>query len=147
MSVRGRRMEPKKKMMIVGVGVLFLLIILFVILTIINKNQEEAPAEPIAVGDKILLADTTYEGMKVTDIQLSYLTQNNETLVTLEIQNSTSDAVENESLNAILKDGSGNELSRTTTFIKSLPAGESYRINVVLKGDLSNTKSVELKKI
>lgn len=147
MGVRGRRMNPKKKILMIGGIVFCVLVIIFIILYAINTNNKTKQQEPITVGEKILLSDTIYEGMSVTDIQMSYLTQNNETLVTFEIKNSTSSNVENESLNAILKDEKGNELAKTTTFIKSLASGESYRINVVLRGNLTATKKIELKKI
>ena len=63
----------------------------------------------------ISLPDTTYSDMEVTDIYMEYLDSEDQTMVSMSILNTTSNLVENESLNAILIGADGNVLGQMQT--------------------------------
>ena len=84
--------------------------------------------------------------MKVTDVEMEYLKNNNETMVSMIINNTTENTVDKESLTAMLLDKDGNTLGQTRTYIEHLAPGEQYSISVILKGDLTATTQILLQK-
>lgn len=148
--------EEKKKIKvgkIVAVVVAILVVVLAVVLIVkfANKDTEDVKKgqkgqqqkEETVVYD---LPDVTYSDMQVTDIEMEYLEDNNETMVSMIINNTTETAVENESLTAYLIDGNGETVGQTKTFISSLAPGEQYSITVILKGNLTTTAQIKLQK-
>ena len=77
---------------------------------------------------------------------MEYLKNNNETMVTMSIYNTTSNKVKDENLDAILIGPDGNVLGKIQTFIKKLDVNEQYDISVVLKGDLTSAQQIKLEK-
>lgn len=143
---RVKKSEKKLKRILIIVLISIMLII--AIIAIIKSRKKETPPpdtnEPKMVGTQ--LEDTTYEQMKVTNIELQYLEENNETMVSMLIVNNTGRNVEKERLIATLLDSNGKQLKTTKTYIESLPSGKEYSISIVLKGNLSETKNILLKK-
>ena len=84
--------------------------------------------------------------MQVKNIRMEYLKNNNETMVTMSIYNTTSNKVKDENLDAILIGPDGNVLGKIQTFIKKLDVNEQYDISVVLKGDLTSAQQIKLEK-
>ena len=84
--------------------------------------------------------------MQVKNIRMEYLKNNNETMVTMSIYNTTSNKVKDENLDAILIGPDGNVLGKIQTFIKKLDVNEQYDISVVLKGDLTSAQQINLEK-
>lgn len=142
---RLQKSEKKSKRILIIVLILIMLII--AIIAIIKSRKKETPpdtTEPKMVGTQ--LEDTTYEEMKVTNIELQYLEENNETMVTMLIVNNTERDVEKEHLIATLLNSEGRQLKTTRTYIESLPKGKEYSISIVLKGNLNETTNILLKK-
>ena len=146
------RRIKKGKIAVVGVGIVILVAIIIAIV-LISKNSdggfggtkkpEENKKEETVIYD---LPDITYSDMQVTNIEMEYLKENNETMVSMVINNTTEVAVAQETLTAYLIDGAENVLGQTRTYIESLNPGEQYSISVVLKGDLTATKQIKLQK-
>lgn len=109
----------------------------------ISKKPEEDTQEKTVVYD---LPDITYSDMQVTNIEMEYLKENNETMVSMVINNTTEVPVAQETLTAYLIDKSENVLGETKTYIESLNPGQQYSISVVLKGDLTATTQIKLQK-
>ena len=84
--------------------------------------------------------------MQVKNIEMEYLVANNETMVSMTIDNTTQNAVSQETLTAYLIDSKGNTIGQTKTYIESLNPGQQYSISVVLKGDLAATTQIKLQK-
>ena len=139
-----KKMRKGKKMLLLLLIALVVVIATIVIINIVSKHKE--PEIPEEVNQVIPLPETTYSDMQVKNIQMEFLKDNNETMVSMEIHNTTSVKVENESLDAILIGPDDNTLGQLQTYIKSLDVGEQYNISVVLKGDLTATKQIKLVK-
>ena len=150
MSERRKIKKGKIAGVLIGIVVLVAIIIGIVLIiknnsgdTEIAKRPDEDKQEETVVYD---LPDITYSDMQVTNIEMEYLKENNETMVSMVINNTTEIPVAQETLTAYLIDNAENILGETRTYIESLNPGEQYSISVVLKGDLTATKQIKLQK-
>lgn len=134
--------KGKKMLLIILVAIVFV-IATVVVVNIVNKLTKE-PEGPTELNQVIPLPETTYSDMQVKNIQMEYLKNQDKTMVTMEIHNTTKNKVENEYLDAILIGADENVLGQMQTWIKNLDAGEQYNISVILKGDLTATTHIKL---
>ena len=148
MEKKTRKVRKGKKML----GIILIAIIVIIILVVaivlivrnVNNNEETTGEEQQSV---IPLPDTTYSDMEVSNIYMEYLDDQDQTMVSMSILNTTQTAVENESLNAILVGADGEVLGQMQTWIQSLGVGEQYDISVILNGNLTGTQSIQLQKV
>lgn len=145
-----REKRKIKKGKIVAIGIILLIIVAIIIFMIINKKDdtktENKPGESAKEEVVYNLPDVTYSDMQVTNVEMEYLADNNETMVSFIINNTTANLVENESLTAYLIDGNEEVVGQTKTYIASLAPGEQYSISVILKGNLTSTTQIKLQK-
>ena len=116
--------KGKKIIGMILIAVIVLIIVIVAIVLIVKnagKNGENTVSEQQTA---IPLPDTTYSGMEVTDVYMEYLDDQDQTMVSMSILNTTQNAVENESLNAILVGADGEVLGQMQTWIQSLGVGE-----------------------
>lgn len=139
-----KKIRKGKKMLLILLIAIVAIIATILIVNIVKKQNE--PVEPEYKDEVIPLPETTYSNMQVKNIQMEYLRNNNETMVTMEIYNTTTNTVENENLDAILIGPNEDVLGKMQTYIKKLSPGEQYDISVVLKGDLTATTQIKLVK-
>ena len=148
MEKKTRKVRKGKKMLgIILIAVIVLIIVVVAAVLIVrnaNKNEETTGEEQQSV---IPLPDTTYSDMEVSNIYMEYLDDQDQTMVSMSILNTTQTAVENESLNAILVGADGEVLGQMQTWIQSLGVGEQYDISVILNGNLTGTQSIQLQKV
>ena len=145
------RKIKKGKIVIVGVSVIAVIaIIVAIIFAVKNSDKDD-----ITGGDKTGkreetvvydLPDITYSEMEVTNIEMEYLKDNNETMVSLIINNTTENTISQETLTAYLINKDGETLGQTRTYIDTLAPGQQYSISVILKGDLTATTQIKLQK-
>ena len=142
-----KRKLRKGKLVLTILSIVILIAVIVAIVFFVKNKGESKPGvgedQNVEVYD---LPDATYSDMKVSDIEMEYLKTNNETMVTMIINNTTQNTVEKESLTAILLDKDGNTLGETRTYIEHLAPGEQYSISVILKGDLTATTQIRLQK-
>ena len=147
-----KRKIKKGKIIAVAIALVVIVIAVVLVVKFVNKDTEDGKKgqagqqqqkEEAVVYD---LPDITYSEMQVTNIEMEYLEDNNETMVSMIINNTTENAVENESLTAYLIDGNGETVGQTKTFISSLAPGGQYSITVILKGNLTSTAQIKLQK-
>lgn len=146
-----KRKVKKGKIIGLGVAIVVILIAVILIVKFINKDTDngkdgtsgEQQKQESTVYD---LPDVTYSDMQVTNIEMEYLKDNNETMVSMMINNTTQTQVENETLTAYLIDANGQTVGQTKTYIASLAPGEQYSISVILKGNLTTTTQIKLQK-
>lgn len=139
-----RKIRKGKKMLIILISAIIVIVAaIFIIKGIVDKNSGGTTTDTPQV---IALPDTTYSDMQVKNIEMEYLKDNNETMVSMEIHNTTSNKVTDENLDAILIGNDENVLGQLPTYIKELAPGEQYDISVVLKGDLTATTQIKLVK-
>ena len=138
-----KKMRKGKKMLIILlISILVVIAAIFIIKTILDKTPSQE--EPEQGTQVISLPETTYSNMEVKNVQMEYLKNNNETMVSMEIHNTTGNSVSNESLDAVLIGPNDETLGKLQTYIKQLNPGEQYDISVILKGDLTATTQIKL---
>lgn len=135
--------KGKKMLILLLIAVIVVVIAAICIIKVINKIPQE-PEVPDDTQQVIPLPETTYSNMEVKNISMEYLQNNDETMVSMEIHNTTETKVENENLTAMLIGQDGNVLGQMPTWIQSLDVGEQYEISVILKGDLTATTQIKL---
>lgn len=148
MEKKTRKVRKGKKMLgiilIAIIAIIILVVAIVLIVRNVNNNEETTGEEQQSV---IPLPDTTYSDMEVSNIYMEYSDDQDQTMVSMSILNTTQTAVENESLNAILVGADGEVLGQMQTWIQSLGVGEQYDISVILNGNLTGTQSIQLQKV
>ena len=137
------RKKNKKKLLLL---VVTLLLIIAVIVIIINVNKDktktETPSDTNPVYD---LPDTSYSNMEVKYVQMEYLKNMNQTMVSFQINNTTT-TIENENVNVLFINDNGEVLGTMTTLINKLAPGEETAVSVIYKGDITGTTVIKLEK-
>ena len=139
--------KGKKMLLILLIAiavVVFVTATVFIIKGIVKNIQSQ---DPVAEQPQIIpLPETTYSGMKVRNIQMQYLKDQDKTMVTMDIDNTTETKVENEFFDAILIGPDENVIGQMQTWIDVLEPGDQYGVDVILKGDLTATTQIKLMK-
>lgn len=147
-----KRKIKKGKIIAVAVALVVIVVAVVLVVKFMDKDTEDSKkgttgnAQQQTEDVTYDLPDITYSDMQVTDIEMEYLEDNNETMVSMLINNTTETAVENESLTAYLIDANGETVGQTRTYISSLAPGGQYSISVILKGNLTSTTQIKLQK-
>lgn len=143
-----KKVRKGKKTLIIFLAVLIAIIIVSIIIVQVRKNAKKPEENPIAEEEVVSLPETTYAGMDVSDIYMEYLKENNETMITMTVTNTTSEDIKNEVFNTILIGGEENVLGQMGyTTISNLAIGQQQSISVIYKGDLTATKQIKLEKM
>ena len=142
-----KKVRKGKKMILMLIALIIAIIIVSIIVVQVRKNskktEENSPEEQV-----VTLPETTYSGMDVSDIYMEYLRDNDETMITMTVTNTTSESVENEVFSTILIGGEDNVLGQMGyVTISDLAVGEQQSISVIYKGDLTATKQIKLEKM
>lgn len=139
-----KKIRKGKKMLLIILIAIIAVIAAVVIINIV-KNISSGPEVPIDETTQVIpLPETTYSNMEVKNIQMEYLKNNDQTMVTMKIHNTTENKVENERLDVVWIDQDEKILGQIETWIQKLDVGEQYEISVILDGDLTATKQVKL---
>lgn len=143
-----KKVRKGKKILIVAliIAIVVIIAIVLIIKNVVNKNKDEE--QPKTTQEEVItLPDTTYSDMQVNNINMEYLSDQDKTMVSMSILNTTNKKVEDESLNAILVGNDENVLGQMETWIQKLDVGETYDISVILNGNLTGTKLIKLEKV
>ena len=144
-----RKVRKGKKILIIILIAIIVIVAAAIIITKIVKKEPETPSTPVAEQQVITLPETkTNSGMDVQNVYMEYLKDNNETMITMRITNTTSQKVKDESFNAVLIGPDDNILGSMPTGTNvDLDVGEQCEISVIYKGDLTSTQKIKLEKI
>ena len=139
--------KGQKKILII----LLAIIVAVIAIVLIVKNVNKAPGtqDPqIEYEPVIQLEDTTYSGMEVRNIQVKLLKDNDEgrgeTVLSMEIHNTTTTKVINEKFTAVLIGPNEEILGQMPTSITELDVGQQFNTQVILDGDLTAVKQIKL---
>lgn len=135
-------MKRIRKDRILLIGVIAIAIIAVVVLVVVNPFKKPPVEEP--APEIYELPDTTYSNMEVKNVEMEYLRDNNETMVSMDINNTTDRTVEKEDLDALWLNADGEVLGQIETYIDKLAPGEQINVSVILQGDLTSTVAIKL---
>ena len=142
-----KKVRKGKKMLITAL--IAVIVVIAIILIVVQVRKNTKPSVPTEEDNQVIaLPKTTYSGMEVSNIYMEYLKDNNETMITMTVTNTTSQKVEKEVFNTILIGDKENVLGQMGyTTISNLDVGEQHNISVIYKGDLTGTKQIKLEKM
>ena len=142
-----KKVRKGKKMLITTL--IAIVVVIAIILIVVQVRKNNKPSTPTEEDNQVIaLPKTTYSGMEVSNIYMEYLKDNNETMITMTVTNTTSQKVEKEVFNTILIGENENVLGQMGyTTISNLDVGEQHNISVIYKGDLTGTKQIKLEKM
>ena len=130
--------------------IILLVVVLIIIAAIfIAKYVGKFTGTPEVPEDQEIiysLPDTTYSDMIVVNIQMEYLKDQDKTMLSMVINNVTTEKVVDDHFNAILIGPDETVLGQMPTWIQELNAGEQYAVEVILSGDLTATQQIKLVK-
>lgn len=145
-----KKVRKGKKMLITMIIAIIAIILAVVIIVNVVKKKQETPGSDTEEQQQIFeLPETkTESGMDVQKISMEYLKNNDQTMVTMRITNTTGQKVKEENFKAILIDGSDNVLgSMPTGTSVDLNVGEQCEVTVIYSGDLTATQRIKLEKM
>ena len=145
-----KKVRKGKKMLITMIIAIIAIILAVVIIVNVVKKKQETPGSETEEQQQIFeLPETkTESGMDVQKISMEYLKNNDQTMVTMRITNTTGQKVKEENFKAILIDGSDNVLgSMPTGTSGDLDVGEQCEVTVIYSGDLTATQRIKLEKM
>lgn len=139
-----KKMRKGKKMLLILIIAVIAIIVALIIAKMVKK--EPTPEETPKYEQVIQLPEIVYSGMEVKNIQMEYLKNNDETIIKMQIHNTTSKKVENEKFDILWIGPDGNILGKLDSSIENLEVGEEFDLNTILPGNLTETKEVKLVK-
>lgn len=137
------RKKNKKKLLLLLVTLLLIIAVIVIINVNKDKTKTETPSDTNPVYD---LPDTSYSNMEVKYVQMEYLKNMNQTMVSFQINNTTTATIENENVNVLFINDNGEVLGTMTTLINKLAPGEETAVSVIYKGDITGTTVIKLEK-
>lgn len=140
------RKKNKKKLLLLLVTLVLIIAVIVIIINVNknkNKTKTETPSDTNPVYD---LPDTSYSNMEVKYVQMEYLKNMNQTMVSFQINNTTTTTIENENVNILFINDNGEVLGTMTTLINKLAPGEETAVSVIYKGDITGTTVIKLEK-
>lgn len=135
--------KGKKILLLLLIAIIAIIAIIF-IMTRDNVEEPEIPEVP-ETPQVITLPETTYSNMQVKNIGMEYLDDNNETMISMDIHNTTESKVEKQKFEAVLI-GPNEEILATMypVDIQGLEVGEVHNVQVIYKGDVTATQYIKL---
>lgn len=133
--------KGKKMLLILLIAIVVIIATILIVNTIKNFNK---PTEPEYKNEIIPLPETVYSDMQVKNINMQYLREQDKTKLSMTIDNTSKRKAVNERLDAILIGPNENVLGTMETWIQELDVGAQYKMEVILKGDLTATTQIKL---
>lgn len=137
------KMRRKKKLLLLILAILLVVIVTVIIVKVVNNKKPENPIEDNPVYE---LPETTYSDMTVTNVEMEYLKDNDQTMITMQFNNTTQKRIENESIEVLWIDSDGVVIGRMPTNISELDPGKQLSLSVILSGDVTATAQIKLEK-
>ena len=139
-----KRIRKTKLLLAILILVAIIAAIVILIVSLVNKKPE-TPGGEIEYEPIIELPDTTYSDMKVTNIHMEYLKENDQTAVRFDIVNTTSERVQNQLFTSVLIGPKDEILAEMPfTHIQDLDVGQTHALEVIFEGDVTATKQIKL---
>lgn len=139
--------KGQKKILILIIAII--VAIIAVILIVNGIKKEPVTQDPQIEYEPIIqLPSITYSGMEVRNIQVKLLKENDggkgETVLSMEIHNTTTEKVVNEKFTAVLIGPNEEIIGQMPASITELDVGQQFNTQVVLDGDLTAVKQIKL---
>ena len=145
-----KKVRKGKKMLITLFVTIILIIVAAVVITNVVKNKnKKSTAENKQEQQVVSLPETTTaSGLDAKNIYMEYLQDQDRTMITMRITNTTDQKVAEENFRAILIDANDNILgSMPTGTSVDLDVGEQCEVTVIYSGDLTATQRIKLEKM
>lgn len=127
--------------------IIFIAIIAVIITIVVNSNKNKTKEEDNNQSNPLYdLPDTSYSNMEVKYVQMEYLKDNDETMVSFQIDNTTNLKVTNEMMNVLFINDNGEVLGTMQTQIDELDQGDQTNVSLIYKGDITATTVIKLEK-
>ncbi len=127
--------------------IIFIAIIAVIITIVVNSNKNKTKEEDNNQSNPLYdLPDTSYSNMEVKYVQMEYLKDNDETMVSFQIDNTTNLKVTNEMMNVLFINDNGEVLGTMQTQIDELDPGDQTNVSLIYKGDITATTVIKLEK-
>mgnify|MGYP004611418983 FL=1 len=143
---RERKNKRIKKAILIVCLVIAVIATILILVKVLNKNNDDSINIDGEQRELYTLPDTSYSGMEVSNVEMEYLKEDESTMVTMRITNTTNLKVENENFTAVLLNSNGDVLGSVPTSIETIEAGGVYEVSVVIRGDLTSATQVKLEK-
>ena len=135
-------MEKLNNKKVILVIILALVVIAAIILGIIflgNGGSEEGKK-----SGTISQTESEFEPLRVKDIELTYKDDGSETIIDFAIENTTGEKVEKQTINIHLLGENDSLIAGVETYVETIDAHGSHKVNMMLAGKIQGIKKVKL---
>lgn len=144
-----RRQRKSKKIRIIAIGLIIAILVIALIVVLVTKsgnNQPEQDKNTVEEGNPSVykLPSTSYKGVEVTNIELEYRKELNQTILTMMMKNASDSKIEGQLVDAVFYDKDNIELLRASTVIEPMEVGGESSTSIILTGDFSTINKVEI---
>lgn len=138
-------MEKLNKKKLIMVIIIALIVIAAIIIGVIflGKNNE---GELSSKSGTISLTESEFEPLKIKDVELTHKEDGSETVIDFEIENTTDQKVEKQTINIHLLDENGGLIAGVETYVETIEAKSSHKVNMMLAGNIQGIKKIKLVK-
>ena len=131
------KLNKSKIIIIIAILLVIAAIILGVIL--LNGKQEEKKEE-----EKISTLESEFDELKIKNVVLNYLEDREDTTIDIEVENITSEIVENKKIGIEVYDAKDGLISAIQTDVAAIDPNSCHKINMVLGGKIEGIKKIKL---
>lgn len=138
-----KKMRKGKKMLLI---LLIAVVVILAIIGIVNivKNSNK-PKEPEYQDEVLQLPETVYSDMKVKNIHVQYLREQNKTKLRMTIDNTSNKSVQDDVFDAVLIGPDEKVLTTMEArIVGTLEVGEQCNVEVILSGDQTAVTQIKL---
>lgn len=138
-----KKMRKGKKMLLILLIAVVVILVIIGIVNIVKKSNK--PEDTKTPGEVIQLPEIVYSDMKVKNIYVQYLTEQNKTKLRMTIDNTSNKAVKDDVFDAVLIGPDEKVLTTMEArIVGELKVGEQCDVEVILNGDQTAVTQIKL---
>lgn len=136
------KLNHKKVIMVVIIALVVIAAIILGVIFIGGNNEEiKGPAK-----GTISSSESEFEPLKVKNVEVTYKEDNTETIIDFSIENTTEEKVEKQTINIQLLDANGGLIAGVETYVETIDANSSHKVNMMLAGNIQGIEKIKLVK-
>lgn len=136
----------KKKLIIVAIVVLVVIALITLTVILLKKNNNNDEEGEFAKAGSISKTESEFEALEVKDIELTYKEDGSETILDFVIENKTEQKVEKQTINIHLLDENNGLIAGVQTYVETIDAKSTHKVNMMLAGNIQGIKTIKLVK-
>ena len=137
------KINNKKVILVIIIALVVIAAIILGVIFIGGNNEEEGKGPKTGT---ISLTESEFEPLKIKDIEVTYKEDGSETIIDFSIENTTEEKVEKQTINIQLLDANDRLIAGVETYVETIDAKGSHKVNMMLAGNIQGIEKIKLVK-